>query len=189
MNFKNIVYYISGMVILTLGIALVIESDFGASPWDAFSVGLSVIIGCSVGTANCITSIILVLLIALIAREKPKLLVILVGLGIGILIDSWMYLLPAFNSFNFIIGIIGITCLSLGISLYTGLGFPVNPIDNFMVTLADRFKFTLVKSKLITDGIGLVLALAISGPIGIGTLLMYIMLPIQISYFTKLLRK
>lgn len=44
------VFYVLGILILTLGIAFTIQSDLGVSPFDAFLVGLAVHAGLTVGS-------------------------------------------------------------------------------------------------------------------------------------------
>lgn len=189
MQFKNSFIYGIGLLTLTFGIALMIKSNFGASPWDAVNVGISNISGLSIGSSNIVTSIFLVILIAIITKTKPKISVVLVGVAVGIFIDFWIQIVPVIEQYNFLIGILGITFLSLGIALYSNQGYPINPIDNFMISLNKKFNLSITVSKFITDGTGLIFAIVVGGPIGLGTGLMYVMLPFQIEFFTKLLKK
>jgi len=46
------VFYVLGILILTLGIAFTIQSELGASPFDALLVGLSVHAGLTVGSCG-----------------------------------------------------------------------------------------------------------------------------------------
>ncbi|MFD6430805.1 YitT family protein, partial [Bacillus velezensis] len=44
------VFYVLGIMILTFGISVTIQSDLGTSPFDALIVGLSVHAGLTVGS-------------------------------------------------------------------------------------------------------------------------------------------
>lgn len=65
-------FYLSGLLILTLGISLAVISMLGTSPYDALLVGLFRLFGLSIGTWEIITGIIIVFGNALLAREQPE---------------------------------------------------------------------------------------------------------------------
>lgn len=62
------VVYVLGILILTFGIALTIQSDLGASPFDALLVGLSINVGLSVGSWEVIIAFIMICINALLNR-------------------------------------------------------------------------------------------------------------------------
>lgn len=51
-------FYILGILLLTLGICLTIQSNLGTSPFDAVLVGLSVKVGLTVGSWEIIIALI-----------------------------------------------------------------------------------------------------------------------------------
>ncbi len=179
--------YISGILLLTLAINLIVISQIGASPWDAVNAGLANITKFSFGTWTTLSGVVLVLLISLITRTRPAYMSIIIGLLTGVLIDFWAIIL---NNLNLIpgypLGLIGIILFALGISMYTKTDYPVNPIDNFMVGLINNFQFNYGQAKLITDIIGLTIAFIIGGPIGFGTILIYLLVPILLQIFDKI---
>ncbi len=184
---KNI-KYISGLLLLTFAISLIVKSDIGASPWDAANSGLSEITPLTLGVWTTLTGVILVLGISIITKTKPVYLSILVGLTTGILIDFWSYVLTLINvSPNFFLGIIGIVIFALGISLYTKTDYAPNPIDNFMVCLMKRYQINYGKAKVITDVIGLIIALIVGGPIGIGTIIIFVSIPLLLQLFDRII--
>lgn len=44
------IFYVLGILLLTLGISFTIQSDLGTSPFDAVLVGLSISVGLTVGS-------------------------------------------------------------------------------------------------------------------------------------------
>ncbi|CDQ20459.1 hypothetical protein SAMN05192559_105279 [Halobacillus karajensis] len=181
-------FYLVGLIIISLGITLTIKSDLGAGAWDALNVGLSETVGLTVGTWVIIIGALLILTNALIAKEKPDLLAVLTILVIGQFIDFWM--LSVFDTFGIasfwlqlflLIG--GIAILAFGVSLYLQPKFSLNPVDGFMVALQKRFGFSLRTAKTLTEVFALVLAFALGGPIGIGTVIILVFIGPFIQFF------
>jgi len=68
------VFYVLGVLILTLGISFTIQSDLGTSPFDALLVGLSIIVGLSVGSWEIIIALILICCNSFLKRQRPEVL-------------------------------------------------------------------------------------------------------------------
>ena len=52
----RIILFLLGICILTLGVALTIQADYGAGAWDSVNVGLYKTFGLSVGTFSILLS-------------------------------------------------------------------------------------------------------------------------------------
>lgn len=182
---KEFTYYIAGLAIMTLGIALIIQSNIGASPWDSVSVGLAENVGNTTGFWTFITGIGLVIGIDIYTKQSIKIMPIVIGLVTGVFINFWLGLISPSNGINIIDAALGIIAMGLGIALYTSTNLPVNPIDHFMTELYKHEKFNIGIAKAITDGIGLIIGLLVGGPIGIGTIIIYFSLPVLITFFKK----
>ncbi|WP_406945655.1 YitT family protein [Halobacillus sp. SY10] len=181
-------FYLIGLIIISLGITLTIKSDLGAGAWDAVNVGLSETIGFTVGSWVIIIGAMLIFTNAIIAKEKPDLLAVITIFVIGQFIDFWM--LSVFDTFGLasfwiqltvLVG--GIALIAFGVSLYLQPKFSLNPIDGFMVALQKRFGFSLRTAKTLTEVFALVLALALGGPIGIGTVIIIVLIGPFIQFF------
>ncbi len=181
---KQVVKYIIGIALLTLGIAMIIQSQIGASPWDSVANGLSKLTPLSMGSWTFLSGVFLVFLVALITKTKPNYLSIVAGLITGVLIDMWLAILASI-SMGIIFGLVGIVVFALGIATYTQTTLPVNPIDNFMMTLVREKELNVSIAKIITDGLGLIIGLLVHGPIGLGTLMIYFTVSPLIGIFTK----
>ncbi|ELK48901.1 membrane protein [Bacillus sp. SB49] len=181
-------FYLLGLTIMSLGIAMTIEADLGAGAWDAINVGLVEIIGLTVGTWVIIIGAILIVVNALIAKEKPDILAVITILVLGRFIDFW--LLHAFEGLDLTtlwsrigLSLGGIVILGIGVSLYLQPQFSLNPIDNLMISLRKRFGFSITISKTMTEGFALVVALLVGGPVGIGTILILVFIGPMIQFF------
>lgn len=184
---KDILKYLIGLGFLTLGISLIILSDIGASPWDSVNAGLADITQMSMGIWTTLTGIILVLLIAIIVKKKPNFFSIIAGLITGLFIDVWLLILSPFT-IGIFFGCIGIVCFAFGIALYSATNLPVNPIDNFMILLVEEKRMNISIAKLYTDGLGLIIGLMIGGPIGLGTIIIYITVSPLIGIFRRYIK-
>jgi uncharacterized membrane protein YczE len=194
MHIKRVLFYLVGLLILSLGVTLTIQSDMGAGPWDALNVGLSSTFGLTVGSWVIIVGLILILINAFLLRTKPDLLAIFTIVIVGGLIDFWMIyvfnmLHPSGLLSKLIVLIIGLVFLSLGIAIYLQAKYPLIPIDRFMLSIQYRLKVNLMVAKTIGELSALILALLFSGPIGIGTIIIALSVgPLVQLFFPRLER-
>ncbi|MFZ3591416.1 YczE/YyaS/YitT family protein [Bacillus sp. DJP31] len=176
MHSKRLTFYLIGLLILSIGVTLTIKSDLGAGPWDALNVGLSSTFGLTVGSWVIIVGLILILLNALLLKERPDIFAVLTIVIVGGLIDFWLiYVFKTLNPTQFmhqiVILLLGLVFLSLGISTYLQAKYPLIPIDRFMLSIQFRLKVNLMIAKTIGELTALVLALVFKGPIGLGTII------------------
>jgi uncharacterized membrane protein YczE len=176
MHIKRVLFYLVGLLILSMGVTFTIQSDLGAGPWDALNVGLSSTFGLTVGSWVIIVGLILILLNAFLLGAKPDVFAVFTIVIVGGLIDFWMIyvfnmLHPSSLLFKLLVLIIGLIFLSLGIAIYLQAKYPLIPIDRFMLSIQYRLKVNLMVAKTIGELTALILALLFHGPIGIGTIL------------------
>ncbi len=189
-NKKRYLLFLIGIIILTLGVALTIKADFGVGPWDAVNVALNRIYGLSIGTFAIIIAVIITIMNGLLREGKFNFYTLITALLLGIFTDFWCYIIGwiivgnglLIRLFCFALGII---LLSFGIALYIRLGLAPNSLDDFMVTLGEKFNIKISVSKLVVDVLGLIIALLLHGPIGLGTLIITIALGPLIGFFDK----
>lgn len=84
-------FYILGILILTLGISFTIQSSLGTSPFDALLVGLSTNVGLTVGSWEIILALILICFNSILKRQRPEILGMLTAFITGIGIDMWLF--------------------------------------------------------------------------------------------------
>lgn len=85
------VFYVLGILILTLGISFTIQSDLGTSPFDALLVGLSLNVGLTVGSWEIIIALLLICCNSILKRHRPEILGVLTAFITGIGIDVWLF--------------------------------------------------------------------------------------------------
>lgn len=168
-------FYIFGLIILTLGIALTIQSTLGTSPFDALLVGLHRTFGLTIGSWEIIVGGLMILGNALIEQKKPEYYAFLTALVTGTGIDAWLLLLqnwvvPQEWPSQTICLILGIVLTSIGIATYLQSRFAPNPMDRSMLVLSKLMGWSVARSRVWINIILVIIAFLFGGSIGIGTL-------------------
>lgn len=176
MRITRILFYVIGLLILTLGISLAITAQKGASAWDALAVGESTTFGLTVGTWIIINCSFLLFVNAFLQKKRPEWLAAITFILIGRFLDIWIFIdLEHFFAANtytrYLQLILSIFAMTLGIAIYLQAKFPLSPIDDLMISLNKRFGVSLGVGKTIGEVFALVIAFLLHGPIGIGTIL------------------
>lgn len=144
--------YVGGILLLTLGIALTIQSNLGASPFDALLVGLSLNVGLSVGSWEIILACVLICGNALLSKQKPEVLGLLTAFITGLSIDLWLFLLQNWAPFEMwysklcCFGI-GLIIIGVGTSAYLHTNFAPIPIDRLTLIIQKLVKTNLFLAR------------------------------------------
>lgn len=170
------VFYVVGILILTLGISLTIQSKLGTSPFDALLVGLSKNVGLTVGSWEIILALLLIGSNSLLARQRPEILGLVTALITGIGIDMWLFLLhdivsPDLWFSQVVCFTIGLVVVGLGTATYLHTNFAPIPVDRLTLIIKELTRKTVFFSRTLIYILFLMLAIIFNGPIGVGTLL------------------
>lgn len=165
-----------GILILTLGISLTIQSKLGTSPFDALLVGLSKNVGLTVGSWEIILALLLIGSNSLLARQRPEILGLVTALITGIGIDMWLFLLhdivsPDLWFSQAVCFTIGLVVVGLGTATYLHTNFAPIPVDRLTLIIKELTRKTVFFSRTLIYILFLMLAIIFNGPIGVGTLL------------------
>lgn len=173
---SSFMIYIFGIIMLTLGISITIQSQLGASPFDALLVGLYRTFGLSIGSWEILVGFTIVMINAIAIKAKPELFALLTSLLTGLGIDSWLLIQGSWLTPNnwleqSILLLLGILFSGIGIAIYLESSFAPNPMDRSMVILTDKTGLSFGKSRAIISIVLVIIAFLFQGDIGIGTLL------------------
>ncbi|NLJ78999.1 MAG: hypothetical protein GX329_06530 [Tissierellia bacterium] len=174
-----------GYFVCALGITMTINAGLGLAPWDVLHQGLAGLLGLTIGRANILVGLSLVILNHILGER--------IGWGtlcnmlfVGIFVDFLMLneMVPIFNNLilSFIMMLLGVFVLGIGSYLYIGVGLGSGPRDGLMVALVKR---TNKSVGLIRGGLELMavtLGYMLGGYTGFGTLV----LAIANGYLTQL---
>ncbi|WP_110114012.1 YitT family protein [Bacillus sp. CGMCC 1.16541] len=192
---ERVLFFSIGLLLLTLGVALIIKSNLGASSWDALAVGESQMFGLSVGTFVFINGIVLIFINSFLLKKRPEFLAAGSILLIGALIDFWLAIVQSSNvlALQIVSLVTGILTMGVGIAIYLQAKFPASPMDTLMVAIHKRFGLNLRTSRIMSEGFALTLAFLFQGAIGIGTIIVTLTLGLVVQYsfpfFEQLLKK
>jgi uncharacterized membrane protein YczE len=185
---ERFAFFTLGLLILTLGVALIIKSNLGASAWDALAVGESHMFSLTVGTCVFINGIVLIFINAFLLRKRPEVLAAATIFVIGMLIDFWLLVVlkdfsPTTVFLQYTALVSGILTMGIGVAIYLQAKFPSSPMDTLMVAIHTRFNLNLRTSRIISESFALLLAFLFHGAIGIGTIIVTASLGFVVQYF------
>ncbi len=163
---------LAGFFLFGIAISLMIRSELGLGPWDAFHVGLHLLTGMSVGTASIVAGVVIVLATLLIGvRPGPGTLANM--LLVGVFVDLLLPVVPIAGSFPvallYFLSGLGLSGLATGMYISTGLG--KGPRDGLMIGVSQRTGWRVRQVRTGIEASVLVLGWLMGGKIGLGTLI------------------
>lgn len=173
---ERALFFMIGIVIMTLGIGVLIQSSMGTSPFDALLVGLYRTVGLTVGSWEIILGVAMVLINAMIKKRRPDYLAIGTSVITGICIDMWLlllrgWLIPNFWVEQWLLMFLGIILSGIGVATYLQAKFSPIPMDEMMLVISEVTGKNLAHSRILINVVLVTLALIFNGPIGIGTVI------------------
>jgi uncharacterized membrane protein YczE len=178
---------------MTLGVSLTVKSEIGAGAYDSINFGLAKLLNINVSIAIWTTSFIVVIVAAVIRRRFLKLTTFITALIVGSSTDMWVMMVKniSLNSTfeKVIVFFIGICLVSTGIAIYIIPKLPANPTDDLMVALTEEKCVSIMKAKLAIDITCIIIAFALKGPIGIGTIIATVLVGPLVDIINKLIFK
>ncbi|MGS2778699.1 YczE/YyaS/YitT family protein [Robertmurraya sp. GLU-23] len=188
------VFFVFGILLLTLGISFTIQSDLGTSPFDALLVGLSNNVGLTVGSWEILIALLLIGCNSILKREKPEILGLVTAFITGIGIDMWLYLLQHFVTPELWVSKavcfgIGLVFIGLGTATYLHTNFAPIPVDRLTLIIQELTRTNIFISRTIIYFVFLIMALIFKGPIGIGTLLTVCFGGLILNFFMPFTKK
>ncbi|MBS4176236.1 YczE/YyaS/YitT family protein [Lederbergia citrea] len=163
-----------GLLVMSLGIDLMIISDFGASPWDVLHVGLFYQFGLSIGTWSIIVGLFILGSSALMMKEWPQFGAYLNMILIGIFIDMYM-LLPFLTEPGSWIGktimfFIGMIIYAYGMGIYLSAQLGAGPRDSFMLAMQVKTGWKVANVRRFMEVAVLITGWLLGGPVFVGTI-------------------
>ncbi|MBW7978361.1 MULTISPECIES: YczE/YyaS/YitT family protein [Bacillus amyloliquefaciens group] len=170
------VFYVLGIMILTFGISVTIQSDLGTSPFDALIVGLSVHAGLTVGSWEIIIAFLLICCNSMLKRQRPEFSGMMTASITGIGIDMWLFFLHRVITPELWYGkagcfAIGLVVIGIGTATYLHTNFAPIPVDRLTLIVRELTGRSIFFSRTVIYFIFFILAVMLKGPVGIGTLL------------------
>jgi uncharacterized membrane protein YczE len=177
-----------GLAIFGAGVALIIESRLGASPWDVFHQGVSRRTGISVGNVIVIVGLLL-LVLWIPLRQRPGVGTILNAVEIGLTADLFIAVLPqpAAIVVRWMFLAAGLVAIGLGSGLYIGAGLGTGPRDGIMMGLAKRGVSVRV-ARTIIEATAVLVGWLLGGRVGLGTVAVVLCIGPLVQFFLPMFR-
>lgn len=164
-----------GLCLFGLGIALMLEARIGLDPWSTFHSGLAEQLALSFGRITQSVGLFLIVVAALLLKERPGIGTLfnmaLIGPWIDLFRDqSWF---PAAQGWSWGIGQFmgGVALMGLASGLYIGARFGAGPRDAFVLGLSRRLGISIRVTRIGLEIIVLAIGWLLGGIIGLGTVL------------------
>jgi uncharacterized membrane protein YczE len=192
---KRIAVYLIGLALNALGIAFIIHSDVGAGSWDAVAIGAQHYIGLTIGTCSVIIQALVVFTTKMIERKRLQYGAIIAITIRSMFLDAWTYLVfnhlksPSSWEIQWLYFLLGFFSVGIGIGIYIEAHFPKSPIDGLMLAFHHRFKWSINISRIVAEGIGVLMGFLLGGPVGLGTLIVALGLGKIIQYANGKMKK
>jgi len=161
---------IVGLAMFGVGIAMILQAELGAAPWDMLHKGISEHTGISVGSVIAIVGFLL-LLLWFPLHQRVGVGTILNAVEIGVVVDLVLPHLPDTDRLIprilFLLG--GVLIIAIGSGFYIGAGLGTGPRDGIMVGLSQRGVTARVARTMVELAVGIG-GIALGVRPGVGTL-------------------
>ena len=176
---NNIIYrllkLVLGLFLFALGIVMTINANLGLAPWDILHQGLSKTFGITIGLANILLGLIIIIL-EIVTGENVGWATIMNMLLIGTFVDILMLnnLIPTFTGLfpNLLMILLGLLIQGTGCWIYLSVGLGAGPRDGLMVILTKGTGKPVRFTKGSVEVLATVTGYLLGGSIGIGTIIM-----------------
>ncbi|KHE67099.1 YitT family protein [Halobacillus sp. BBL2006] len=173
--------YLAGLIVSSLGLALIIQSGLGVGPGDSVAVGLSMHFPVTVGTVMIIAFVILLLVNAWLEKKRPQFESLIPIIIRGRTVDIFLY--GILENMNYEVwwaqwGIftLGLIATAVGVAVYLRTPFPRIPLDHFMMIMNEKTNQSKSSVRIFTESAMALVGFLLGAPVGFGTLIVAVLL-------------
>ncbi len=180
---RRIVQLVVGLVLFGVGIAMMLNSDWGLPPWDVLHQGLAEQFGLTVGIWSIIISFV-VLVAWLPLGERFGIGTLLNALIIGVAIDVVALVLPEPEhiAWRVAMNLGGVLLIGIASGMYIGANLGPGPRDGLMTAIARRGPSIRVTRWGIEIAV-LVTGILLGGTFGPGTIAFALLIGPIVQFF------
>lgn len=190
---RNVILALLGCLIMGYGIGYISRIDLGADPFTAFENVVKNATGLSLGTVAALLNAIMVVIGFILNKKNVGVATILF-----IFVSKWPidfgynYCYVSDNKYiNILLCVVALFLIGLGAAFFIVSSLGANAYDSIVLGISDRLnkgdKFVLI--KYISDGIFIIIDFIFKGPIGLGTVLSFLLIGPFVSISKKYLIK
>lgn len=181
-----------GVILCALGIVMILNADMGLSPWDVLNQGINIQSGITLGQANILVGIVVILIGIYFKQLIGSGTIINVAL-VGTFVDIFMFLdfLPWGDTVLkqiFLFGM-GEIVFALGSYMYISGGCGCGPRDGLMVVFTKKTGLSMGMVRLCLEVSALTAGYFLGGKVGVGTALFSLGTGYVIQFFFKMFKQ
>ena len=181
-----------GVILCALGIVMILNADMGLSPWDVLNQGINIQSGITLGQANILVGIVVILIGIYFKQPIGSGTIINVAL-VGTFVDIFMFLdfLPWGDTVLkqiFLFGM-GEIVFALGSYMYISGGCGCGPRDGLMVVFTKKTGLSMGMVRLCLEVSALTTGYFLGGKVGVGTALFSLGTGYVIQFFFKMFKQ
>ena len=181
-----------GVILCALGIVMILNADMGLSPWDVLNQGINIQSGITLGQANILVGIVVILIGIYFKQPIGSGTIINVAL-VGTFVDIFMFLdfLPWGDTVLkqiFLFGM-GEIVFALGSYMYISGGCECGPRDGLMVVFTKKTGLSMGMVRLCLEVSALTAGYFLGGKVGVGTALFSLGTGYVIQFFFKMFKQ
>lgn len=155
---KRYIYFMVGLLIIALGIALSTKSNLGVSTISSIPYVLSIALPMTMGQFTIIVQLVYLLCQILILKKNFRLFDLLQLVSVvvfGYFVDFWMMILDGMHTdyyvVQWLICIIGIFVVAFGLNIEVRASVTMVASDGLLDTIAKVYKIEFSKVKIVFD--------------------------------------
>ncbi|HDR4438336.1 hypothetical protein BK720_14005 [Bacillus thuringiensis serovar brasilensis] len=171
------IFFIGGLLILAIGINMMTTiTSFGLSPYDSFFIALYQNFGISIGFWIFMINFAFTLIVLFWNKKQITIGTIVTMVLISLFVDwigSTTTIMDAIRSLpKYITLICGNLFVGAGIGLYVSTNLCAAPQEAFVLTVAEKKKWTFRRTEISLAFLFLTLSFLLNGPIYFGTIIL-----------------
>lgn len=172
---QQLLLYLSGCLIFSLGAKCFIDSRLGTDPLDVLVLGIVRHTGWTIGIVSGLIAIAFLVLWSVWNRKLPPITPFLTMFLIGSLIDLWNYvglerLTYSLVQSAYFIMLVGLLLAAYGSALIIMSGIGIRTMDLVAITMVDKWGWRFFYAKMLFEVLFVLSGWLLGGPVGIGTL-------------------
>lgn len=165
----RLLYVIIGSLTMGLGVAIAVKGGQGADPLAVFWEGLSNILPITIGQANILLSVVMLILALFMDKTQINIGTILNPIVLGVSTDLFIKLFNTPHSFcvQLIQSTIGVSI----IGIYTSVNLGKGSYDAIVFSIVKKYNLNLALVRSVGDGIFLLSGFLLGARVGFSTII------------------
>ncbi|MDB8437936.1 YczE/YyaS/YitT family protein [Turicibacter sanguinis] len=192
-NKRDYVLYLIGIMMLTLGVSLTVQSDLGAGSIDSINFALAHRLNINLSIVIFVMALLAIAISTCIRCERPKFTTLITAFFMAIGTEFWVFvvspIVPETLMQKIVVFSIAVILVCTGLALYLKPKLPAHPNDDITVSISEVSNLKIGTAKLMMDAICMIIALLLQGPIGGGTIILTLFVGPGVNLAMYLLEK